>query len=505
MDARTYLDLGGALAAFGLTVAVYQLRRESWDVVFRIRRKCQSNLIWIAGGLGRLSTLAGVTLSTLPATESRFPLLSPLTYGIGAYVCFIISPVSFLCYSLSAARLFCEESAERFYVTLAREISRSDKDAVDATLSVLLSNLRQICSVATFQRHDERTIGFSRAILDVILSDELVVRTLTTKRLDALLFILHVFEEIKVTRQTAGVAFSRIVRNLFCDSESFFFRHLANRQGFALASDIFGIFDSPFLLTTFDLFRYPTLDYTVAREFDLKGIEVYIEALSRSITTYIATGTVPARQINDGLRSLSMMFDQQCAKIREATAKDAAAAAIYGGEWQALNSIAHFLGHDYLFLADGTELKRVSERERTTGKADLHSDATINAGISAAIYKGFEALAGVESTYLSYATALDLITGMLPPYADRKAGYREPFVTRMWQQIAVNTGHRWYPAPIRSYLQVIGFFLVSPPQADPWLREQVERMRRFLYIDLTAHRRTCKDDQRRDDEGRVAT
>jgi hypothetical protein len=52
MTTPVFLDYGGELAAFGLIFAVYQLRREQWDVVLRIRSKWQRNPFWLFGGTG---------------------------------------------------------------------------------------------------------------------------------------------------------------------------------------------------------------------------------------------------------------------------------------------------------------------------------------------------------------------------------------------------------------------------------------------------------------------
>jgi len=55
-NAPVYLDVGNALAAFGLIFAVYQLRRPQWDLVLKIRDSWQRNLFWILGTVGLLLT-----------------------------------------------------------------------------------------------------------------------------------------------------------------------------------------------------------------------------------------------------------------------------------------------------------------------------------------------------------------------------------------------------------------------------------------------------------------
>src|SRR4029079_12118517 len=54
----SYLDLGGALAAFGLIFTVYQLRNPRWDTVLKIRPTWQRYSFWAFGIVGLLLVLA---------------------------------------------------------------------------------------------------------------------------------------------------------------------------------------------------------------------------------------------------------------------------------------------------------------------------------------------------------------------------------------------------------------------------------------------------------------
>ena len=98
-DPPVYLDLGGALAAFGLIFAVYQLRKPKWELILRIRRRWQSNLFWIFGGIGLFLVLVRVLLPQ--EWLQCFPFLfgNPLSYEVAAYLFFIASPVSLLYFS----------------------------------------------------------------------------------------------------------------------------------------------------------------------------------------------------------------------------------------------------------------------------------------------------------------------------------------------------------------------------------------------------------------------
>ncbi len=481
-----YLDLGSALAAFGLIFAVYQLRKPQWELVLRIRSGLQSNLIWIFGGVGLLLVLIRVVLPQEWLFCLPFPLNTLLSYEIVAYLFFIASPVSLLYFSTRSKGLFNKNTARKFYESLVWEISKTSDDNVNAALGVLLPNFDEVCKAIREHGQKEEIHQSASAILDVILSDAAVVKVLTTKKLNALHYIFATIEKHGISRRDAGIGIPILVKNLFYDKDSFFYKHLNSREGLALPLNIYEtIFNSPVILTNFDLFGYPTLGYSMRKEIGLAGINVFIEALSRATKTYLKTGSVPARHINDGLSHLSEIFGDLCFTISAEEKRGIDTKYALKDEWWGLHEIARFLGHDYPFLAHDEELSQeVADRERTTAEVDFYSGSTINAGISAVLYKTFEQLSYIENTTDTYDTVLELLHGMMYE-SERKEGYRVPFEKRMWEQIGANVVRRHYPATLRTYLVFIGFCLASDRgQRQGWVGEQAERMRRLLYVDL---------------------
>lgn len=481
-----YLDLGGALAAFGLIFAVYQLRKPQWDLVLKIRDKWQGNLFWVFGGIGLLLTLIRVLVSETYIFCLPFPFDIPLFYEISAYLFFIASPLSLIYFSTKTRGLFNEGTARRFYESLVWEISKTADENINATLGVLLPNFEAICNATQTHKEKDGIHQSASAILDVVLSDAGVVKILTTKRLNALQYIFSIIEKYKVSRRDAGIGIPIIVKNLFYDKDSFFYKHL-EREGLALPLNIYeSIFDTPVILNNFNLFSYPTLGHSMPKELGTLGLRVFIEALSRSIKTYLKTGQVSPRHINDGLSYLSETFGNICRTISDIERKGGDTS--YAGlqeEWWALHQMSNFLGHGYTFLAYQEELNQeIKEREKNVPEASFYSGSTINAGIAGALYKAFEHLSYIENTLDTYHTVLDLLYGMMHEY-EYKEGYRPPFEKRMWEQIAANVIHRHYPAALRIYLEFVGFCAASDEgQRRGWIGEQAERMRRLLYVDL---------------------
>jgi hypothetical protein len=481
MTGSTYLDLGGALAAFGLIFAVYQLRKPEWELILKIRDKWQRDLFWVLGIVGLLLALVGVLVSYVLIPSSN-TFSTPLIYDIAAYFAFAASPLSLIYFSTKAKGLFTAKNARKFYEVLIQELSRTNDDGINSALEVLLYNFDDICKAASERPQTVEVFQSAVAILDVVLSDESVVKILTTRRLDALQYIFSVIEKYNITRRESGIGIPKLVESLFCDRESFLYKHIG-RDGLALSWNIYDtIFDSPAILTNFDLFGYPTLGYSNRKNI---SVGVFIEGLSRAIKTYLKTGSVPPRHINNGLSYLSEIFQDVCLNISIEEGRGVDTKYQLKEEWSTLSTIARFLGHDYPFLAYQEELNpAVAEREKIVPEASFYSDWTINAAIAATLYKAFEYLSFVEKKTDVYYIVLELLHGMIYE-SERKEGYRAPFEKRMWEQIGNNVLNRYYPAALRTYLVFIGFCLASDEnQRQGWVGEQAERMRRLLYVDL---------------------
>lgn len=480
-----YLDLGGALAAFGLIFTVYQLRNPRWDTVLRIRPSWQRHLFWISGIIGLLLVLARILITQIPLNILSYPFDVPIAYEILAYLFFILSPLSLWWFARRAKKLFTEKTAERFYGVLINEVSRSDEKWTDAALEVLLQNFEDICKAVSDTKPETKASQYARAIVDVVLSDDSVVKILTTKRLDALQYIFFMIEKYNIDQTDCNVGIPAIVRNLFLDEGSFFYKHL-NRDGLALSSNIYrSIFESPKLLTNFSLFGYPTLGYS-ARNDSRISTSVLIQALSKAISTYLKTGEGSVRHMNEGFEYLSNTFENVCRKIALEESRGVDIRYVMEQEWWTLHDIAQFLGHTYPFLDYKESLnKEVIEIEKTTPEASFHSDSTINAGVAALLYKAFEGLSHLEKTTDVHLILHQLLEGIL--YEENyKEGYKKPFEKRIWEQIAKNVTQIYYPAVLRTYLASLAYYLSGKEigKGTSWVVEQAERMRRLLYIDL---------------------
>ncbi len=473
-----FFSIGEALASIAILLAIYQFRREKWLIALRVRSYIEPIVF--------LTLLAGVLLTIV---SSLILIKDPVTlFQMSVFWQVIASimvafSIVFLFIRATNKKLFNPRNARKFYDVMGRELSKPSPDRLEVILNAFLENLDSICRTAS-QRTDAEGTRSAIAILDSILGEASLVDLITTKRLDALRYLIATIEKHNLTeRQVRG--FPRIIKNLFSDQNSYLYKHL-DKDGFALSTNLYeSIFGSPVILSNFNLFGWSSLDYKMQSGLNTVQVEVFIEALSQAMEAYLKNNSVPPRHINDGISHLSSIFGNLCSKISTEEGRGVDTKYALKDEWWSLHLTAHFLGHGYTFLAYQDELNQViKEREKIVPEASFYSDQTINAGIAHALYKAFEQLSHIENTLDTYHTVLELLYGMMHEY-EYKEGYRPPFEKMIWQQVAANVSQGHYPAVLRTYLEFIGFCLASDKeQRQGWIGDQTERMRRLLYVDL---------------------
>ena len=116
LSTPSYLDLGGALAAFGLIFTVYQLRNPIWDTVLSIRSTWQRYSFWAFGIIGLLLILSRVLVTQIPVNYLSYPFDVPILYEVLAYIFFALSHCRF-----ATSREEGEEDSEM-------EIRKHEKD-----------------------------------------------------------------------------------------------------------------------------------------------------------------------------------------------------------------------------------------------------------------------------------------------------------------------------------------------------------------------------------------
>ena len=473
-----FFSIGEALSSIAILFAIYQFKKEKWDIALRIRSYI-GPVVFTCMSLG---ILFSITASVVTFKNPTNILHLSMFWQIIASILIAFS-VAFLFLKATNKKLFNKKSSRKFYQVIVRDLSRPSSQHLNNALEALLDNFEGIC-IAASEKDDSEANQSAKAILDVVLGEATLVEILTTKRLDALHYIIYVIEKYNIDQRQAP-GFLVIVRGLFINEESFFYKHL-NKDGLALSSNIYeSTFESPKILNNFNLFGHEVLEPSVRNESSI-AIRVFIEALSKAIMTYLKNGNIPIGYINDGLEYLSDTFGNICRKISIEEDRGVDTKYILKDDWGTLHNITHFLGHSYPFLAYRDTLNpSVIEREKTAYEASFRSTSTINAGIAAILYNAFGQLSHLKKTTDIYYVVLGLLEGMMY-YENYKEGYRNPFEKRIWEQIAHNVIDKHYPNVLRTFLTFIGFTLSAEDDAqrEGWIGKQTEKVRRLLYVDL---------------------
>ncbi|HEY1884241.1 MAG TPA: hypothetical protein VGG51_14525 [Candidatus Cybelea sp.] len=360
--------------------------------MLQIRPFWQRYLFLILALVGAVLTIIAVGLDRFQPCWHPAWLFESFPYQVLAYLSFVAAPVSLLLLASIRRGLFNVRNAARFYHTLGWHLAATDDRA--AALDVLLYNFTTLADGAGSLNATEGR-RYARAVLDVILTDDGVVRELTTKRLAGLQHIFLVTEKVGFSAGYTPASIPALMRSLYADPNSFLYKQY-RADGLAHAFNIYEtIFGSPRLLESFGLFDYPALDYTMRVTMASQGIDIFIEALTRAIRTYLTSGEVSAGRINRGLRYLSEVLGDLCYRIAKEAQKGDSEARM--SAWDAVDKIVSLLGRDCIFIANPSEWHpTIVESEAAADIEGFHSRLSIAAGFAQAACDALTQLATID-------------------------------------------------------------------------------------------------------------
>lgn len=480
LNPPVFFSTGEALASIAVLLAVYQIKKEKWSIALKVRSYVEPLVFSLLFGGITLTIISAFILVKDPKNIFELSIFWQTTASV-----IVAASIIILFLKANNKNLFSEGTSRKFYEILVWELSRPDQERLTSILLVLLENFDEICCVAA-RNNQTDACKDAQAILHVVLGEGSLVDLITTKRLDALSYIFATIEKYKIRGEYED-GISALIKNLFLNHDSFFYKQI-ERNGIALSVNIFAqVFGSAEILKNHKLFGWS--DFKVpSRIPDNLEIEVLIQALSTATETYLSSGQVPARHINDGFEKLSGIFGQLCTQIADNQEKGVRNKFV-DGEWWGLHLIAQFLGHDYAFLPrrDGVTINvDVANRESVEPEVSFYAD-TIGGAIAATIYKAFEQLSYIDDkddSFDTYHIGGELLHGV-EFEGGRNETYRAALEKRIWIQIGRNIKRRHFPAVTRPYLNIMGHWLASDDTGGlAWPAQQAERLRRLLYVDL---------------------
>jgi hypothetical protein len=481
---NVYLDLGGALSAFGLIFAVRQLLKPSSNVVLSLKNKFCRHSVWWFGAVGLLLVLLRVTL---PEDFYWFlPIIfnSQLKLEVIAYLCFILSPSSLLFFSRMSKGIFKPEKAKNFYITIINWIASSKEENIDAIIDVIYLNLDNILKFVKNIDSNNENQNYTRALLDVIFSDDVVLKKVVTKRLDLLIHLLDLIKKYHLSRDQIGLSVTKIMSELFSNKNSFLYRHYVE-EGLALPLNIYReIFESPLILENFNLYKeFRVMEENLSSTPNIS--QVFSKALSYSVETYCKNPDIPPLHINQGIRALSQMLEATFGKIASEESRGVDTKHVLKKEWDLLHTITFFFDHQYRYIPhDNTIDSLVLQRERNPIKARINSTQSLNENIAACIYKMLEAFSGADKK-VGYEFFSNKLIGSLDERGSERNNYSIIFTNILWKKIYENVKFGFYPAVLRVYLEYFGHYLAQEDtDGIGFVPTQTKRLRKLLYNDL---------------------
>lgn len=483
-----YISLGEALAAFGLILAAYQLRKPEWEMILKIRNHWQKNLVWILGTIALFLVLLKFLFFYDFVIDKFSPEFNwPKLLDFFSYIFFIAAPLFLIVLSSKKKNLFNKKNAERFYNILVIETSKNENEKASLVIEIFIYNLETICRFIKEGEGKEKE--FAKNIINFILGDKLIIKMLTTIRLSDLDYLLFMIDKFEIKKNDSYIGIQRVVNNLFYDRESFFYKQLDN-SGYYCPLDIYErIFNSSNILSSFNLFDYPATNYVKRQNLDIIGVKVFLKALSLSIETYLKNGNVKISYINDGLSYLSEIFRDVCFRIiekendknNESYIKDK-----LNKEWEILDYIVNFSGEKLMLLVDEENINQaVKDRERSCNNC-------LSQGISNLLYSFVRDFSGLNKNknydnydYYRYSLVVNYLFHGIKTYRFLNNKYVDLFGEKIWEQIDITINNRYYPAVLKVYLCFFASYLTLLYDGENnWIDIQRNKLGKLLYGEL---------------------
>jgi hypothetical protein len=236
-----FLSIGEAMAAVAIILAVWQFKRDTWEIALEVRK----NTIPIVFSLCALGLLSIVTSSIIPLTFSQpnnilqLSLFWQLLGGI-----FILSSLVFLIWKAQDKHLFNKKTKDRFIGSLLRRVLSRSPQQIGLVANTLLSNLNTILGeVKTIPRKGGEISEFTKSahfVLTQIVSNPTFAHCIVTNRADLFQsFLRGINKDGLYFNHAVSVAFGSLIKASFLSRDSYLYNEYRHSDP--------GVYYRPFL------------------------------------------------------------------------------------------------------------------------------------------------------------------------------------------------------------------------------------------------------------------
>lgn len=467
-------SLGEGISAFGLILAVYQLKKTSWDIRLSIFGKI-SNIIWLFGILGLFSLVLATVISVIPFGYYIIypPFNQALFYEIIAVIFFILSPLSMFLLG-TKRKIFYPPFADFFYFRLHRNIERVEEKRLEACVDIIFDNLDLLVEACLPSNSNQNTKGRAHAIFAVILGERRVADYIVTKRMD---FLLSLFWHLKkyplaspLVRECTDVIFQRLLQN-----ESSFLYQQLDRKGLSLSANLFeDIFSSHELTSSYKLFE--ALPYHFKFSGERLLTEVYIRCLEETVKSHLLEKRDFTSDLSQGFKVLnsytdSLFSDIITGKVSKEDFRNH------------LGSITYFLGHTFVYaFKEALERDTVSDFDKrfATGRRPAFGAGLLEAYLNSLyelifnISKVF--LEGKEDEWYIRHELDNAYFGLF-----YEAGFitvRDELIALIWKQINEKNIQGSFPVVLKTYIALMPWW--DDRKGGSWIDIEKEKVRVVL-------------------------
>lgn len=280
-----FFSIGEALAAVAILLAVYQFKKEKWDVALEIKSSIKPIVIFsISFGF------VAIILSSI------FSFWKPSSILFLSVFWQIISSISitfaivFLFLQATNKGLFSQKTKDRFVGSLLRRVlSRSPKQ-IDLVVGAIGANfeviLREISVVPQRGGSISRFAKAAHFVIDQIVSNPNFTHHVVTTRADFLqMFLQSIKEKRLYNNYSISIAFNAFVKALFLNRDSYFYNELKHSDP--------GVYYRPFLEDIFfdqDMFLelrpFDQISFGYGELVEEDKLSLFLAALETAIKGY---------------------------------------------------------------------------------------------------------------------------------------------------------------------------------------------------------------------------
>lgn len=452
-----FFSLGEALAALAVLLAVYQFKKEDWEVTLEIRRwVIPAVLVLIAIALG-----CSVVSSLVPLSENHHIFRLSVFWQVLSALC-IVAAIVLLFFGASKKKLFKNPAGSNFISPLLQRVSSGLPAKLDQVLDVLLLNLKGLLKEIDSIKPQEKASDSAKNahfIVTQIISDPVLANHIVTTRADFFqIFLRNIKGHEQYGESAMSTAFDALVRAAFSNKESYFYKEIEHSGA--------GIYFKPFLENVFrdqevflEFKPFQQMGFDYGESVDSKRLTLFLTALETALEGYFEK----PRDLNFEYSHYNHTFEMAKNALSRVIAE---AAEVEGkNDWHVTNKV-----HQITFFSGWRVQNMYKEalKKNTVSQHDMSVPVdersygiypeSLTAGYAKLIFELLCELNNLPNREMRRHYAMTLADHILVFNEREFDKIREVLLKYIWEQIKENVEKGFFPAVLPIFLSLVGMW-----------------------------------------------